>query len=384
MDDSQDTASGRYLRSDLRANISELDARILALENSLAAVRRKREELQSRLDDYKYPVLTLPAEITAEIFISFLPIYPLRAPFTGLLSPELLGRVCRQWRDIAFGTPRLWSAIEIEIDLDIPDLLCPQVDLLQTWLARSKNCPLSLSVQICADSYDYCLSLCQLTDTILMHSARLEYANLLVPFYGLHWAAMQGPFPSLRDLTLGASDFKEPKAAVTAFCDAPTLTTVHLLNFYPSQVELPWSQLTTISVEDWETSQVAHILRNAVSLVNFSGDVWDTGDDVEIMSPLLHLQSLILSEQEGSWGLAIRKLLGALTAPALRHLTISSPTLEPLSFDHITSFITRSQCLLESLHVTRCGHWEEADVRAIFPLIKVVKVFVGFRPQRER
>ncbi|KAJ7258933.1 hypothetical protein C8J57DRAFT_1135335, partial [Mycena rebaudengoi] len=155
MDDSQNTASGRYLHSDLRANISELDARILALENSLAAVRREREELQSRLDDYKYPVLTLPAEITAEIFINFLPIYPLRAPFTGLLLPELLERVCRQWRDIAFGTPRLWSAIEMEINLDIPDVLSAQVDLLQTWLARSKSCPLSLSVQIRVDSDDY-------------------------------------------------------------------------------------------------------------------------------------------------------------------------------------------------------------------------------------
>jgi hypothetical protein len=40
MVDSQDTASGRYLRSDLRAHISKLEARILALENSLAAAPR--------------------------------------------------------------------------------------------------------------------------------------------------------------------------------------------------------------------------------------------------------------------------------------------------------------------------------------------------------
>ncbi|KAJ7253962.1 hypothetical protein C8J57DRAFT_1519119 [Mycena rebaudengoi] len=175
-----------------------------------------------------------------------------------------------------------------------------------------------------------------------MHSARLEYANLLIPFDELHWAATQGPFPSLRGLTLGASHYNGPKDAVVAFCDAPTLTT-----------------LTTISVGDWETSQVAYILRNAVSVVNFSAT------------------SLILSEQ-GYWGRGTRKLLDALTAPALRHLAISSPT---LSFDIITSFLTRSQCLLESLHVTRCklhprNGCEEADVRAIFPLIKVVKVFV--------
>jgi hypothetical protein len=146
-----------------------------------------------------------------------------------------------KWRDIAFGTPRLWSTIEVKINLDIPDFISAQVDLLQTWLARSKSCPLSLSVQICVDSDDDGVSLCHLTDTILMHSARLEYANLLIPFDELHWAATQGPFPSLRGLTLGASHYNGPKDAVVAFCDAPTLTTVHLLNFCPTQVELPWS-----------------------------------------------------------------------------------------------------------------------------------------------
>ncbi|KAJ7225018.1 hypothetical protein C8J57DRAFT_1093730, partial [Mycena rebaudengoi] len=108
MNDSQDTASGRSLRSTFRAYISELDVRILALETSLAAARRERENLQSRLDDCKYPVLTLPVEITAEIFINFIPIYPLRPPLTGLLSPALLGQVCHKWRDVALGTPRLW------------------------------------------------------------------------------------------------------------------------------------------------------------------------------------------------------------------------------------------------------------------------------------
>jgi hypothetical protein len=139
--------SGRDLRSDLRATISVLDARILAIENSLAAERREREKLQSQLDDYRYPVFILP-EITSEIFFHFLPIYPLRSPLSGLLSPALLGQICRSWRDVALGTPRLWSAIEIHISCEDPDLFSARVDLLQTWLARSKTCSLSLSVQI--------------------------------------------------------------------------------------------------------------------------------------------------------------------------------------------------------------------------------------------
>ncbi|KAJ7241858.1 hypothetical protein C8J57DRAFT_1019258, partial [Mycena rebaudengoi] len=88
--------------------ISELDARILDLEESLAAARYERENLQSRLDEYIYPVLTLPVDITSEIFIHFLPVYPSRPRYVDMLSPALLGQICRHWRDVAFGTPRLW------------------------------------------------------------------------------------------------------------------------------------------------------------------------------------------------------------------------------------------------------------------------------------
>ncbi|KAJ7207679.1 hypothetical protein C8J57DRAFT_1734148 [Mycena rebaudengoi] len=378
-DSSQDIASSRYLRADLRASISELDARILDLENSLAAVRREREKLQSRLADYAYPVLTLPAEITSKIFTHFLPIYPLCSLITGLLSPMLLGQICRQWRDIALGTPRLWSAIEIEIHSDDPDRFSARVDLLRAWLIRSKTCPLSLSVQIDRVPEHRSVSLRHLTDTVLIHSTRLEYMNLLLPFHDLHWGGLQCPFPLLRDLTLGTSDDVLADDATTPFCDAPALTTVHLVDFSTYPAALPWSQLTTISVEGWEPLQVARILRYAVSLINFSGTVWDDFHDVQIMPPLLHLQSLILFEfEEGPSGWrATRKLLDALTAPALRHLTVSGGRLEPLSFDTIASLIARSQCSLESLHVTHSQHYKEPDVRALFPSIKVVKVFAG-------
>ncbi|KAJ7252245.1 hypothetical protein C8J57DRAFT_1520084 [Mycena rebaudengoi] len=95
-----------YSRQYIRARCSYPDTRRLPCF-LVASARCERDKFQSRLDDYKYPVLTLPAEITSEIFIHFLPIYPLRPPPTGLLSPALLGQICRKWRDVALGTPRL-------------------------------------------------------------------------------------------------------------------------------------------------------------------------------------------------------------------------------------------------------------------------------------
>ncbi|KAJ7166778.1 hypothetical protein C8R46DRAFT_872873, partial [Mycena filopes] len=71
--------------------------------------RRLTEEkiaIEKSLDSTVYPILTLPVEITAEIFIHCLPDAP--ASPSVRIAPMLLARRCRQWRNIACSTPRLW------------------------------------------------------------------------------------------------------------------------------------------------------------------------------------------------------------------------------------------------------------------------------------
>ncbi|KAJ7281022.1 hypothetical protein C8J57DRAFT_1057856, partial [Mycena rebaudengoi] len=95
--------------------LPDLDARILELEKALAAARLEWRNLQTRIDAYKYPILTLPIEITSKIFVHFLPPapYPERTPAIGLSSPHILGHICRTWREIALSTPRLWQAVKL-------------------------------------------------------------------------------------------------------------------------------------------------------------------------------------------------------------------------------------------------------------------------------
>ncbi|KAJ7181065.1 hypothetical protein C8R46DRAFT_839742, partial [Mycena filopes] len=63
------------------------------------------------LESTVYPILTLPVEITAEIFGHCLPDTP--APPSSTIAPMLLTRICQQWRSIACGTPRLWAALRL-------------------------------------------------------------------------------------------------------------------------------------------------------------------------------------------------------------------------------------------------------------------------------
>ncbi|KAJ7166813.1 hypothetical protein C8R46DRAFT_847019, partial [Mycena filopes] len=66
----------------------------------------ERIAIQESLDSIVYPILTIPCEITVEIFVNCLPGRP-NSP-SGRVAPMLLGRICRQWRIIACSTPRLW------------------------------------------------------------------------------------------------------------------------------------------------------------------------------------------------------------------------------------------------------------------------------------
>ncbi|KAJ7259421.1 hypothetical protein C8J57DRAFT_499821 [Mycena rebaudengoi] len=368
MADFEDTASNRSSSSDIRSRISELDCHILALEDALAAARGEREKLELRLYDFTYPILTLPVEITSEIFISSLPEYPKCPPMTGLTSPALLGQVCRQWRDVALHTPRLWRAVMIDVQFNT-ERAFSALNTLHNWLIRSADYPLSICLEV-HHPIDYLDP--RWTDAIIMHAARWEYAKFIVPFDILGW--IQGPFPLLRDLTIGPSGLHERPLATTVFHDAPLLTAVHLSpGFNPSTVLLPWRQLARISVAMCLVGQSAIILRNAVSLVEFSGILWTDVNDTGIIPPLLHLQSLILVDKGFTWPGIQKRLLDALTAPALQHLTLSERDLAPNPFPTITSLITRSHCSLETLHVTHSSR-RRAEFRAVFPSIKVIQI----------
>ncbi|KAJ7762562.1 hypothetical protein B0H16DRAFT_1311801, partial [Mycena metata] len=102
------------LRRRLASVDSQLEAESLPSRHSprLKEERQRRltEEkitIQSSLDSIVYPILTLPVEITAEIFFHCLPRHP-SFP-SARIAPMLLGRICRQWRNIACSTPRLWA-----------------------------------------------------------------------------------------------------------------------------------------------------------------------------------------------------------------------------------------------------------------------------------
>ncbi|KAJ7286571.1 hypothetical protein C8J57DRAFT_1664792 [Mycena rebaudengoi] len=366
----------RSTRSAARARIWELDARILELERALAAARLERQELfETHLIPYKYPILTLPSEITSEIFLHFIPVYPNRPDPRGIESPTRLGQICRTWREIAFRTPRLWRAIKLDL-YQTPSTRILQLDILSTWLLRSKNSPLSISMKYPL-SYSEA-DLPQFAVEITRHSSRWEYVELLLPSDNLRLIG-SADFPLLRSLAFGAGGyFHEPGSLdnVSSFANAPNLTDVTLFKgCSPFRTALPWSQLTRLSADMLFTHECAEILQHASALVDFSTNMCGNDDEGELapFKPLKHLQSLRLGDLKSSPCPIQRRILDALTAPALRHLQIS----EQLSVagGHIlatvAALISRSRCTLVSLQVFH-ARLPEATYHAAFPSIPTI------------
>ncbi|KAJ6460647.1 hypothetical protein DFH09DRAFT_1114647 [Mycena vulgaris] len=99
--------------------------------------------LQRRLGAYAYPVLALPNEIVSKNFVVFLPLYPKPPSTIGLLSPLLLGEICRECREITLTAPALWRMAEVYFR---NKLAAQQLFLLETYLKRSGSSSLSIKL----------------------------------------------------------------------------------------------------------------------------------------------------------------------------------------------------------------------------------------------
>ncbi|KAJ7246230.1 hypothetical protein C8J57DRAFT_1241713 [Mycena rebaudengoi] len=181
------------------------------------------------------------------------------------------------------------------------------------------------------------------TAVLLSHSARWEHIRLIIPWRGdLLW--IEGSFPLLHHLTLGPYDYHVAggETAATLFRNAPQLKSVVLGDTSnPSRLVLPWSQLTSITVQALCPSSAADILQQATALVDLT---------------------CALRNDE-----------------ALRHLTISELGLGDEPISTITSFLSRSRCSLQSLHVSQAGLLKAAYCAA-FPSIPIIHLNIDARP----
>lgn len=257
------TASEKAALAADRATIVECDAQILELESALESLKEKKKLVQNRLDAYAYPVMTLPNEMVAEIFVRFLPVYPECPPPIGLLSPYLLCQICRKWREVALSTPALWRAFSLS--LRKPSRFEQNLRLLEVSLQRSGSCP--LSIQFVDSIGVYKTIMTEIFKKISAHYNRWEHMDLSTPWPLKFIASIELRLPLLRTLKLGYEMDNLDLGSTPTFL-APFLRKVVLEIYRPGHGPiLPWSQLTVLSVNCMELNLYGELLDQLINIV---------------------------------------------------------------------------------------------------------------------
>ncbi|KAF8214165.1 hypothetical protein K438DRAFT_1803004 [Mycena galopus ATCC 62051] len=332
---------------DFRRRLEELDAQITEHRRALYALEEERTTVERELYAIPFPVLRLPFEITAKIFVHCLP------PFANLgwsraineykhEAPMVLTSVCRTWRDIALATPALWSILTIIFD-SIPDQVISNprsVDaFIDRWLTRAGDCPLSLVFhdQGLRDST-------LLANVIQRYSHRIRHLELytnqrLLPLLGLGSLEL----PLLESVSLNFAFFAWERThtqLVNIFDNAPHLHEFRLdhtnIIFSSIRLSVPWLQLTKYDglVQDFQLFAQAANLMEAVCSLNFT----PRSSFTEITHTRLSSLAVTVGAPE---------LLQYLTLPALQHLDISFED----DYAELEGFLIRSSPPLVSLSV---------------------------------
>ncbi|KAJ7772355.1 hypothetical protein B0H16DRAFT_168561 [Mycena metata] len=327
----------------LRQRLSDLDTQIAHHESIIQEFNQQRSAILSELSLVTYPVLTLPPEVTAEIFKWCLD--------TGLrllpsVAPLLLTRICRQWRALALSTPALWDRMN-EIEFDVH----PRTEtFIETWFNRAGTRPLSLGI-VCPDS----VHLDSLQSVILRHASRLQSLDVMADSDSLWNLTAVQSFPILSKLelySLGEFDEREGYIQLFEIDGAPVLRQLSLEQVLPSMVTMPWAQLTKMTLVLIPLSECLNALRWATSLREFERHSLPEDDDQIIspqLSPVNHscLISLIVLPRGDE------DILPLLTLPCLQSLELGGRFCKYQEYldDDVVPFLSRVSGTLRTFKV---------------------------------
>ncbi|KAJ6607929.1 hypothetical protein B0H10DRAFT_2069832 [Mycena sp. CBHHK59/15] len=333
----------------LRDRYAELNAQIHALE---------RRSIRKKLRALIYPVLTLPDEVTSEIFVHCLPpVATEQWPSNPSNSdaPLLLLRICSTWKDIALATPRLWTSFQLT-DCRSSRTLDHEHgrQMLSAWVERTASAPLYISLH----HHDPVAELSpSLNETRSVPDIFLQIIDHLRDRVQ---SALTGKLPILKRLAidvrnLGRSTWAPVSGTtpITAFAKALKLQQVSLIHVPLPLIILPWAQLTRFAAAGaFSVEDCLQDLREAPLLVDceFNYVHGELPDNPVLLPPLRHLESLVVGSEK------CYEILRVVTLPALTKLYL------PRYFyfdDHslFTAFLLRSSPVALQ-HLVLRGNYE--------------------------
>ncbi|KAJ7159454.1 hypothetical protein C8R46DRAFT_1224045 [Mycena filopes] len=318
----------------LRASLAGIDAELAALRARVKELAAARKPIVDALKATVYPILSIPVETTAEIFLQCVDRAEISAQRRILCAPLVLAGVCKQWRAVALNLQPIWSCLQISY---VPTSKIPKLErLLEWWLPRAGGRLLEVDM-IRGDI--------SLLTALIPHSTR--WKSLSCDFHSRPpLAPIQGRLTHLEKLHIQLAWAEVPTEVTTIFSNAPLLREAHIVGFAFGSFILPWGQLTTLALgRDFATTYI-EILRNTPQL-----EILDLERAARQSVPpqtaltLHHLHTLTLNRYGG--GEDEDSSLAPLILPALQQLDLGP---FPEQFvQEVVGFLIQSGCSLVSI-----------------------------------
>ncbi|KAF8205403.1 hypothetical protein K438DRAFT_1819056 [Mycena galopus ATCC 62051] len=292
-----------------------------------------------------WPVLTLPQEITSEIFMHCLPQcsgWTCSTP-NPFYAPMLLLHVCRAWRSIAASTRGLWANLYLDCD-HLPDVFFDEKSLkrfLADCLERAGARPLSLFLKGGAVEIGQQPEKRHLVSTIFKRlSSVLWYLSLYNVGIGLH------------------DQYRDP---IQIFSAAPQLREFYLARVSPTLCAIPWKTLPVFTGERLSSTECVGVLHSAKSLVECTfRNIRLAPHTPTTTNP--HLKSFTFAQSTG----VAATFFQFLTFPALEELSITR--VDDMSDSHLLQFLFRSAASLRKLSSRQISLESLADLGALTEL----------------
>ncbi|CAK5284877.1 unnamed protein product [Mycena citricolor] len=324
---------------ELRKRISALNRSISILQDQLRVLEAEKADLATLLCRSTYPIETLPPEIIAQIFSHY--IAALDKP---TLSPALLG-VCRTWRQVALGTPGLWNDIFVSSDHPQPDAL------LERWVERTgPHIPLDLDLDL--DTMPRTME--AVLAVLGAHASRCRRLVLRMSMpstFSLAPGSGSGSWEELEELDVFVRSYwgAAVLSPVTGLFCAPRLRRVCVHSFPATELVLPWTQITSLTLRKQSLAQCLMVISQTrqlevlhVSLTNLV----TRHRPISLVLPALRRLKIYRN--------VTPLILEYMTLPQLTDLDIGGHV------DGVIPLVTRSGCTITHLRLSRMGTEEDS------------------------
>ncbi|KZW01648.1 hypothetical protein EXIGLDRAFT_46784 [Exidia glandulosa HHB12029] len=304
-----------------QANLDAIDAELAQTHERTEALQRATNDLRSSLR--RRLMEALPLELLREIFLELAAepdeLWTLlgkgQCNYTRSRLPFLLAATCNRWRDLALGTPALWTYIAIP-----PPSLQPErrafwyPHWVQTLLQRSKTYPIDVLLPWSEASWSTDSYAAQIVSSIGNHAHRWRRFEFHIPEQYmsaetansyrrptplLEWFALFGP-------TDGGSalEYSLPAPRYLPIC--PRLTAFRS-EYIDLMLAVPRDPLVGLTVLEFCTTLIPckvlwDLLRSAPCLQSLIAKFYDLGphdlrESAGSPVPLVHLRKLVLHRE---------------------------------------------------------------------------------------